>query len=266
VGRLQRREYVVILTIDVGNTEIACGLFDGDRLGSAWRLSTRPERTADELALSLDGLLSLMDASRTDVHGVAIGSVVPRLTGPLAEACAALFAADPVVVDAATPLPVRLEVDAPETVGADRILNTLAVFERFARDAIVVDLGTATTFDCVTADGAFIGGVIAPGVRTAAEALLSRAARLARFEDGPPDRVIGTNTEACLRSGIYWGAVDTIDGMVERIRREWERPAALVLATGGLATQFGPVSRAIELVEPWLTLDGLRRAYRHVRG
>lgn len=256
----------MILTVDVGNTEIACGLFDGEALGSAWRVATRSHRTADELALELEGLLRLRGTSAGDVEGVAIGSVVPGVTGPIVGACKQLFGGEPIVVEADSPLPVRLEVDAPATVGADRIVNTLAVFEGFARDAVVVDLGTATTFDCVTADGAFIGGVIAPGVQTAADALLSRAARIARFEGGAPERVIGTNTEACLQSGIYWSNVDAIDGMVDRIRAEWGVDDLLVVATGGLATVFGPVCRTIQRVEPWLTLDGLRRAYAHLRG
>ncbi len=256
----------MMLTIDVGNTEVACALFEGDVRRAGWRLATRGDRTSDELASALEGMLRLRDVATSAVDAAAIGSVVPDLTGPFAEACAALFDVEALVVDADAPLPVRLEVDAPATVGADRIVNTLAVFERFGRDAVVVDLGTATTFDCVSADGAFLGGVISPGVRTSADALLTRAARLVRFQEGPPRQVIGTNTEDCLRSGIYWGAVDAIDGIVDRIRAEWGRPDALVLATGGLAEAFGPVCRTIERIEPWLTVDGLRLAYGHVRG
>lgn len=256
----------MILTIDVGNTEVACGLFEGESRGAGWRLATHANRTADELASALEGMLRLRGVAPSTVDAVALGSVVPGLTGPFVEACAALFDVEALVVDADLPLPIRLAVDVPATVGADRIVNTLAVFERFGRDAVVVDLGTATTFDCVSADGAFLGGVISPGVRTSADALLTRAARLVRFQEGPPRQVIGTNTEDCLRSGIYWGAIDAIDGIVGRIRAEWDRPDALVLATGGLAASFGPLCRTIDQVEPWLTLDGLRLAHRHARG
>ena len=253
----------MILTIDVGNTEIACGLFEGDDRRAAWRVVTGAGRTADEFALLLDGMLRQRDLEPGAVDAVSLGSVVPHVTGPLRDACAGLFGVQPLVVDAATPLPITLDVDAPSTVGADRALNTLAVLERFARDTVVVDFGTATTFDCITRDGVFIGGVIAPGVQTAADALLRRAARLARFEGGPPARVIGRTTEACLQSGIFWGAVDSIDGIVDRIREEWRQPEALVLATGGLAAAFAPACRTVQRVEPWLTLEGLVYAHRH---
>lgn len=253
----------MILTIDVGNTEIACGLFEGDERRGAWRIATGGARTGDEWALLLEGMLRLRGLGPDAVGAVAMGSVVPSVTVPLRDAAAEIFGVQALVVDSETPLPITLEVDAPSTVGADRILNTLAVRERFGRDAVVVDLGTATTFDCITAEGAFIGGVIAPGVETAADALLRRAARLARFEGRRPATVIGRTTEACLQSGIFWGAVDTIDGIVDRIRREWEKPEALVLATGGLAGSLAPACRTIERVEPWLTLEGLLHAHRH---
>lgn len=253
----------MILTIDVGNTEVACGLFEGSDQTQGWRFATTGDRTADEFAFLLDGMLRLRGVAVEAVEGAAIGSVVPRLTGALRDACSALLDRDVLVVDHETPLPVRLDVDLPASVGPDRILNSLAVHERYGRDAVVVDLGTATTFDCVTAEGAFIGGVISPGVHTGADALLRRAARLARFEASPPERVIGRNTEDCLQSGIFWGAVDSIDGIVARILAEWGPDDVLVLATGGLAETFAPSCRTIEVVDPWLTLDGLRRAYGH---
>jgi type III pantothenate kinase len=164
------------------------------------------------------------------------------------------------VVDPAVSLPVRLEVDEPRTVGADRIVNTLAARELYHRDVIAVDLGTATTFDCITEDGVFVGGVIAPGVSAGLEWLGARTAKLPSVEFGPPGRVVGTRTEDCIQSGIFYGVVDAVDGMVRRIREYWQRPDALVVATGGYAPLVGKHCATVERIEPWLTLYGLAMA------
>jgi type III pantothenate kinase len=161
-------------------------------------------------------------------------------------------------------LPIRLQVEEPQTVGADRIVNTLAAKELFHRDTVVVDLGTATTFDCITADGAFLGGVIAPGVQVGLEWLGRRAAKLPGVEFRPPAQVIGKRTETCMESGVFFSTVDAIDGMVDRIRREWERPDALVVATGGYAGILAPHCRTVERVEAFLTLHGLYLAGEHM--
>lgn len=252
----------MILVFDIGNTETTVGLFEGDRLHAHWRLVTEVSRTPDELGLQLRALLASREVALRDVTGTAIGSVVPALTEPLAEACQTLFGTPAVIVDARTPLPIRLDVLEPLTVGADRIVNTLAASRLFERDTIVVDLGTATTYDCITADGVFLGGVIAPGLRTSAETLFRRTSKLPATELRAPDRAIGRRTEDCIRAGVIFGTSDAVDGIVRRIKAEWPTGRVpLVVATGGLAPLVQPYCREIERLEPDLTLIGLRMAY-----
>jgi type III pantothenate kinase len=252
----------MILVFDVGNTEIVAGLFESGDLLEHWRIATKPERTVDELGLLVRGLIRESGFNTETLRAASIGSVVPPLTSIIGEMCERHLGIRVAIIDATTPLPIRLQVEEPLTVGADRIVNTLAAAQLFHRDTIAVDLGTATTFDCITADGHFVGGVIAPGVTTAAETLVRRTAKLPRVDLERPEQVIGKRTETCLRSGIFFGAVDAIDGIVERIRREWQRPNPLVVATGGLATLIGPHCRTVERVEPFLTLYGLDLAFR----
>lgn len=252
----------MILVVDVGNTETTIGLFEGEALRAHWRIMSDVARTPDEFVLLLRALLDAADVPRTAVLGAAIGSVVPPITAPLAEACRQCFGIAPVIVDAAAALPIRLDVDEPMTVGADRIVNTLAASRIHGCDSIVVDLGTATTFDCITADGVFLGGVIAPGVRTSADTLIRRTSKLPATELVPPVRVIGRRTEECIRAGVLFGAADSIDGIVRRIKREWPGDQVpLVIATGGLAETLRPFCEEFDLVEPHLTLHGLRMAY-----
>lgn len=250
----------MILTFDIGNTETVLGIFDGEELTGHWRLSTHPERTVDEYGLLLRSILRESDLSPDAVEGAVIASVVPPLTHGLASACSRHLGAQPFMVDAAAELPVRLDVDEPLSVGADRIANTLAAARLYQTDTIVVDLGTATTFDCIAADATFLGGVIAPGVRTGAETLTRRTARLPRVEIDPPPTVIGRRTDTALQSGIFFGAVESIDGIVRRIRDEWGSEP-LVVATGGLARFLAPHCQTIDRVEPFLTLHGLRFAW-----
>jgi type III pantothenate kinase len=252
----------VILTFDVGNTETTIGLFDGEVLHAHWRLTTLIDRTPDELGLLLHDLLRAGSLDRSAVMGAAIGSVVPSVTEPLVEACERWLGVAARVIDAGTGLPIVLQVDEPLTVGADRILNTLAASRLYHRDILVVDLGTATTYDCITAAGVFFGGVIAPGLRTSAESLFRRTSKLPATELVAPPRAIGTRTEDCIRAGVLFGAADAIDGLVRRIKAEW--PAAVVpkvVATGGLAPMIAPLCQEIELVEPYLTLYGLQIAH-----
>jgi type III pantothenate kinase len=254
----------MILAFDVGNTETVLGLFQDADLLDHWRVSTHPERTADEFGLLVRALLRESGFDADDVTAAAIGSVVPQMTAVAAESCERHLGARVLVVDAATPLPIRLDVDEPLSVGADRVVNTLAAAHLFRRDTIVVDLGTATTFDCITGDGVFVGGVIAPGVRTGADTLVRRTAKLPRVDLHPPPAVIGRRTEASLRSGIFHSAVEAIDGIVRRIRQEWQRPDAFVVATGGLAHVLAPHCATVDRVEPFITLEGLRLALEHV--
>ncbi|MEP7343668.1 MAG: type III pantothenate kinase [Gemmatimonadaceae bacterium] len=252
----------MILVFDVGNTETTLGLFDGTQLREHWRVVTDVARTPDELFLLLRGLLGGADVASAMVSGTAIGSVVPALTESLAEACQKLSGVRPILVDARSPLPITLDVLEPLTVGADRIINTLAASRLFRRDTIVVDLGTATTFDCITAEGVFLGGVIAPGLRTALETLVKRTSKLPATELSAPEHAIGRRTEDCIRSGVLLGSADAADGLVRRIKREWPNARVpLVVATGGLAPLLVPHCQEIERIEPHLTLQGLQIAY-----
>jgi type III pantothenate kinase len=249
----------MILAFDVGNTETVMGLFDGQEIVGHWRISTQPVRTADELGLLIRNLLREGGHS-PDVRAVVIGSVVPAMSRVLQNAALRHLHATVHVVNGGTTLPIQLAVDEPHAVGADRIANTLAAMRVFRHDTIVVDFGTATTFDCITADGSFVGGVIAPGLQSGAETLVRRTAALPSVDLTPPDHVIGRRTDTAMRSGIFFGAVESIDGVVRRIKEEWQRPDALVVATGGLATVIAPHCATIDRVEPWLTLHGLNFA------
>lgn len=253
----------MILTFDIGNTDTTLGIFDGESLFAHWRISTHPERTVDEYGLLLRTILRESQADGR-IQGAAVASVVPPLTHSLTEACRRHIDTPALSIDANSHLPIRLDVDEPLSVGADRIANTLAAARLFHVDTIVVDLGTATTYDCITADGVFIGGVIAPGLRSGAETLTRRTARLPRVDLEPPPSVIGRRTETALQSGILFGAVDAIDGIVRRIRDEWGNQP-LVVATGGLAPLIAPRCATVDRVEPFLTLHGLRLAWHHVQ-
>ena len=251
----------MLLALDVGNTETTVGLFDGDRLDTVWRLTTTAQRTPDEWATLLTSHLSHAGRSTEEVRAAIVASVAPPVTQDLCAGVQRATGRSPVLVDARSPLPIRLDVDEPLTVGADRIINTLAASRLYDSDVIVVDFGTATTFDCITRDGRFIGGVIMPGLRTAADELVRRTAKLPATELVPPERVIGRRTEECIRAGVLLGTADAVDGIVRRIKAEWPgggRPR--VIATGGLAAAVRPLCREIEAVDPDLTLVGLRIA------
>jgi type III pantothenate kinase len=257
----------VILVFDVGNTELTVGLFSESELRGHWRLMTDVARTADEFGVLLRSLLSASGFAPDVVRSVAIGSVVPRVTKPLADGCMRYFTVgEPLIVDASAALPIRLEVDEPMTVGADRVINTLAASRMYRRDAIVVDMGTATTFDCITADGVFLGGVIAPGIATAAETLTRRTSKLPATDLVVPRRVIGTRTEECIRAGVMFGGAEAIDGVVRRIKAEWPRAEApMVVATGGFAEVMATLCTSFDRVEPYLTLQGLALAHTLLR-
>ncbi|MCA9737053.1 MAG: type III pantothenate kinase [Gemmatimonadetes bacterium] len=250
------------LLFDVGNTETVVGLARPGTLDMVahWRLSTHMPRTADEVRVLLRALLAEAGHGDTPIERAVVGSVVPRVTSVLVAALETLAPGAVFTVEASSPLSVRLDVDEPLTVGADRIVNTLAAARLYGRDTIAVDLGTATTFDCITADGVFQGGVIAPGVSVGLEWFSQRTAKLPRIGLELPERVIGRRTEDCMRSGVFWMAVDGVDGMVDRIRAEWGRAEPLVVATGGFSTLLGPHCRTVERVEPLLTLRGLMLA------
>jgi type III pantothenate kinase len=251
----------MLLTLDIGNTETTVGLFAGDRLEGHWRLHTTPQRTADEWAAALTAHLTQAGHSTQVVRAAIVASVAPQVTQSLCDGVVGATTRQPVLVDGRSKLPITLDVDEPLTVGADRIVNTLAASQLFKRDTIVVDFGTATTFDCITADGRFIGGVIMPGIRTASDDLVRKTAKLPATELTPPARVIGRRTEDCIRAGVLWGTTDAVDGLVRRIKAEWPgKKTPQTIATGGLAGLVAPLSKEIESVHPDLTLVGLRLA------
>jgi type III pantothenate kinase len=253
----------MILALDIGNTETTIGLCEGLAVRARWRVTTDGTRTPDEVFLLLLALLDAAGVDRATVQGSAIGSVVPAVNGPLTDACQRLTGAPPVVVDGRSKLPITLDVDEPLTVGADRIINTLAASRLHRRDCIVVDLGTATTYDCITADGVFFGGVIAPGVQMSAESLFRKTAKLSATELLPPKNVIGRRTEECIRAGVVLGSAEQIDGLVRRIKAAWPRPnVPFVIGTGGLANAFKPLCSELDEIEPDLTLQGLAMAYQ----
>ena len=255
----------MIIVFDVGNTETTIGVFDGAELRAHWRITTGITRTSDEYGVLLTELVQSASITVKSLGGASVGSVVPNVTGPLSEACVKWLEAPVTQIDATTKLPITLDVEEPLTVGADRIINTLAASRMYKSDCIVVDLGTATTYDCITAAGVFLGGVIAPGVTTSADTLVRRTSKLPATELVPPSRTIGRRTEECIRAGVMLGAAESIDGLVRRIKREWPtRATPKVIATGGLAPVLMPLCTEIELVEPFLTLHGLRMAYEIV--
>src|SRR5690606_12001153 len=239
--------------------------FRGDELTAHWRLTTHPDRTPDEWAGALDVFLQHAGHSPNEIRSAILASVAPMVTQAVAEGVSKSTGLTPRSIGPETPLPVRLDVDEPLSVGADRIVNVLAAAALYRADAIIVDFGTATTFDCLTADGRFIGGVIMPGLRTSADHLTRRAAKLPATELRPPERVIGRRTEECIRAGVLLGAADAVDGLVRRIVAEWPTPTRpRIVATGGLATTIVPLTTTIDLVDPALPLHGLRIAAGHL--
>jgi type III pantothenate kinase len=255
----------MLLALDIGNTEITLGLFAGDALEAHWRLTTNPDRTPDEWAASIAAFLDHAGRSPNEVRAACLASVAPGATQSVVAGVETATGQTAVAVDPTTPLPIVLDVDEPLSVGADRIVNALAAATRYRGDVIVVDFGTATTFDCITEDARFIGGVIMPGLRTSADQLTRRAAKLPATELRPPERVIGRRTEECIRAGVLFGAADAVDGIVGRIQAEWPGGRrARVVATGGLARLVTPLARTIDEVDPDLTLRGLQLAAMHL--
>jgi type III pantothenate kinase len=253
------------LVVDVGNTETVVGLVSApSEMVDHWRVSSVVPRTVDEMTALIRAMLQGSEVSTDDITRGVVASVVPSTTYVWEGTLERLVHGPVLTVGPASPLPITLDVDEPMTVGADRIVNTLAARELFHRDTIAVDLGTATTYDCITADGVFLGGVIAPGLPSGLEWLSGRTAKLPRVEFAPPEQVIGRRTETCIQSGVFWSAVDGIDGVVRRIRREWGKPDALVVATGGFSRILGPHLGTVDRVEPFLTLFGLALAGEHL--
>ena len=251
----------MLLAIDVGNTEVTLGLFEGSKLLRSFRLSSETRRTADEVALVLRQVFPEATVGAMSV----LASVVPSVTPVFLHAAKALTGRDPVEVSAETANGLTIEYRDPGSVGADRIANALGALERYGAPVIVVDFGTATTFDVILPDARYRGGVIAPGITTGADHLIRRAARLMAFELRAPERVVGRSTEESLQSGVLYGAVGQVDAIVRRIMAE-EKIRPTVVATGGLATMIAEHSETIQKVDPDLTLHGLRILAEPTRG
>ncbi len=256
----------MLLAIEVGNTNMVLGLY---RLATAeapaellhcWRLATPLDQTADELRITLHGLFAMHGLETAVVNGVAISSVVPPVDAMLREVMESFFHQRPLFVEPGVKTGLPVLTDNPAEVGADRIVNCVAAFERYGGPAIVVDLGTATTFDVISAKGEFLGGAIAPGLGISANALFGKAARLSQVQIRKPAKVIGTGTTDNIQIGLYYGYIGLVDGICERMIAELG-PATRVIATGGFATMLAPDSKYLKTVDVNLTLDGVRLVY-----
>jgi type III pantothenate kinase len=247
----------MLLAIDAGNTNVVMGLYDGERLVADWRITTPPTWTGDEVAIMLNDLFELRSLDVGVVRGVVIGSVVPNLTPALEEASVEYLKVQPVIVGPGVKTGIRLAIENPKEVGADRIANTLAAFRKYGGPAIVIDLGTAVTYDAVSAGGEYLGGAIAPGVGISLDALVAHTAKLIRVELLAPDSVIGRSTMSAIQSGLLWGFVGQIEGMVRRMTAELGGTAH-VIATGGQASMVAGLTHVIDDVDLQLTLEGLR--------
>ena len=249
----------MLLAVDAGNTNVVFALVKGREIKARWRIATDPRRTADEYAVWLNQLLELEGYERDDVDAVIIATVVPRALHNLEVLATKYFRAQPLIAGQGNAAwPIALDVDEPHNVGADRVLNAMAAHEKHPGDLIVIDFGTATTFDVVDGSGAYKGGIIAPGINLSLDALVNAAAKLPRIAiEAPEDSsVIGRTTESQMLTGIYWGYVAMMEGLVARLKAEIGRPVT-VLATGGLATLFDKHTDLFDAVEPDLTIHGL---------
>jgi len=250
----------MLLTIDIGNTNIKIGVYQDERLAAHWRVTTERHRLADEYLVLLHNLFDLGGIDPREIDGCAISCVVPPLTGEFRTLCRTYFHVEPLMVNATTPTGLRYNVDTPAELGADRIANSLAAFRRYGGPVIVLAFGTATTFDVITADGEYIGGAIAPGIGISADALFRLAAKLYQVELVRPPSVIGKNTIHHMQSGVILGYAGLVEGLVHRMQAELGTSCPVV-ATGGLAELIAAETEAITTVEPYLTLEGLRLIY-----
>src|SRR5580692_10054968 len=256
----------MLLALDVGNTNTVLGLYsldasvsltDSAKLVAHWRVSTHRTQTADEYGVLFTNLFNMHGLSTSKVQAIIISSVVPPVESTLLQVCESYFHLKPLFVEPGIKTGMPVLVDTPAELGADRLVNAIAAFEKYGGPAIIVDFGTATTFDVVSARGEYLGGIISPGLGISADALFSRAARLGRVDIKRPSKVIGTNTVTHLQSGLYYGYIGLVDGIIERMIAELGAQAR-VIATGGLARQISEDSRYIAQIDDMLTLDGLR--------
>jgi type III pantothenate kinase len=247
----------MLLTIDLGNTNLTIGLYQDQKLVHHWRLATDQKRMPDEYGLQLLGLLTNAGLTIADLDGTCLASVVPQLTSRIVQACEEYLHQKPLVVDAGVKTGMRIFYEDPKTVGADRVADAVAVKKLFGGPACIIDFGTATTFNALSAEGDYLGGAITAGINLAAEALFTHAAKLPQIDLQRPPSVIGRNTTHAMQSGLIFGYVSMTEGMVERFRQELG-PTMKTIATGGLAGLVAKETKSIQIHAPWLTLDGLR--------
>lgn len=255
----------MLLAVDIGNTNVVAGIFEGSALLTHWRLATDPKTTADEYGVLCLSLMARDGRLPEHITGAIISSVVPALTETFESMIETSFGTTPITVSSDMDTGLTLKYSNPKEIGSDRIVNAAAAYEKFHRDLIIVDFGTATTFCAVNRDGEYLGGVIAPGLTISAEALFSRAAKLSKVELARPKTVIGTDTAGSIQSGLIFGYAGLVDTLVQRMERELGR-TSYVVATGGLASVIAPEARSIQHLEPLLTLHGLELLYRRARG
>lgn len=251
----------MLLAVDIGNTNLVFGVFDGSKLIASFRIATHHDFTEDEYGLIFDNLLRSKGINSKDFEGAIIASVVPPLTNVLEKMCDKYLALKPIIVGPGIKSGINIKYDNPKEVGADRIVNAMAAYHKYGGPAIIVDFGTATTFDAITANCDYLGGAIAPGISISSEALFKSAARLYRVEIARPERIIGKNTAESIKSGIYYGYVGLVDNIVEKMKEEMGGGKIFTVATGGLAPLICSEAKNIDAVDLMLTLEGLKLIY-----
>ena len=251
----------MILTLDIGNTNMKTALFDGMEMKEYWRLSTNRNRTSDEYGMAMMNLLNHYGIDRSRVEGIMMSSVVPQINFTIEHMCRSYFGMEPMKIEPGVKTGINIKYENPRELGSDRIANAVAAYTLYGGPCVYIDFGTATTFGAMSEKGEFVGGAIAPGLKLMADALVDRAAKLPRFELVRPDRVIGRNTVTNLQSGLIYGAVGQVIYLVSRMREELGAPNAKVIATGGLALLISAETDIINVLDGLLTLKGLRIIY-----
>lgn len=254
----------MLLAVDIGNTNIVLGLYDGPRLRHHWRVRTDRLRTADEYGLLLTNLMQIVGIHPTQIKGAIVGNVVPPLNSTITQAIEVYFSTSPIFINANLDLGISINYPNPSEIGADRLVNAVAAVHKYRAPAIVVDLGTATTFDVVDATPAYCGGAILPGLETSAEGLYLKTSRLPRVSIEPPAHAIGKSTVEAMQSGLYYSYAGGIDAMICRVAEELGG-SPVVIATGGYAALVAQACKHIEHVDPWLTLDGLHLVWHRLQ-